>query len=70
MFGLNETMDHLAMTISIRWNGHVLRREDNHVSRRALDFVAEGLRKMGRTWKKLVEDSSMEVGLSCKDALC
>ena len=31
MFGLHETLDHLAMVNSVRWYGHVLRREDGHV---------------------------------------
>ena len=38
MLGLNETIDHLAMANSVNWNGYVLRREDGHVLRRALDF--------------------------------
>ena len=33
MLGLNETMDHLSMTNSACWYGHVLRREDGHVLR-------------------------------------
>ena len=39
---------------SVRWYGHVLRREDGHVLRKALDFEVEGQRKKGRlkgTWK-------------------
>ena len=35
MLGLNETIDQLAMVNSARWYGHVLRREDCHVLRRA-----------------------------------
>ena len=38
MLGLNETIDQLAMANSVRCSGHVLRREDGHVLRRALDF--------------------------------
>ena len=44
-----------------------------HVLRRALDFKVEGQRKKGRlkkTWKKLVEDESLKVGLSMEDELC
>ena len=47
MLGLNETIDHLAMASSGRWHGHVLRREDCHVSRKAFNFMAEGQRKKG-----------------------
>ena len=38
-----------------RWYGNVLRREDGHVLRRALDFEAEGQRKKGRMLKTQVE---------------
>ena len=51
----------------------VLRREDGHVLRRALDFEVEGKRKMGkmkRTWKKQVEEQSVKVGLRREDAVC
>ena len=59
ILGLMETMDQLAMENSVRWYGHVLRREDGHVLRRAYDFEVEGQRKKGRqkrTWKKQVDD--------------
>ena len=53
MLGLNETIDRMAMVNSVRWyghvlrreDGHVLRREDGHVLRRALDFEVESQRK-------------------------
>ena len=48
MLGLNETMAQLAMATSVRWYGHVLRREDVNVLRRVLDFEIEGQRKKGR----------------------
>ena len=58
--------------------GHVLMRDYGHVLRRAFDFEVEGQwkgkkRKKGiskRTWKKLVEEESMKVGLRREDALC
>ena len=37
MLGSNETIDLLAMANSVRWYGHVLRREDGHILRRVLD---------------------------------
>ena len=61
MLGLRETIDQLAMANSVRWYGHVLRREDGHVLRRALDFKVEGQRKKGRpkrTWKKQDDEES------------
>ena len=48
MLGLNETIDQFAMENSVCWYGHVLRREDGHILRRALDFVVVSKRKKGR----------------------
>ena len=47
MLGLRETIDQLAMANSVRWYGHVLRREDGHVLSRALHFEVESQRKKG-----------------------
>ena len=38
MVVLNETKDQLAMANSVCWYGHVLRREDGYILRRALNF--------------------------------
>ena len=73
LLGFNEAIDQLAMANSVRWYGHVLRKEDGHVLRRALDFELEGLRKKRRlnsTWKRQVEEVSVEVGLRREDAVC
>ena len=73
MLGLKETIDQLAMANSVRWYGHVLRREDGHILRRALNYEVEGQRKKGRPrrmWKKLVEEESMKVCLRRKDSSC
>ena len=51
----------------------MLRREDGHILRRALDYEVEGQRKKARPkrmCKKQVEEESMKVGLRRKDALC
>ena len=52
LLGLNEAMDQLAIENSVRWYGRVLRREDGHVLRRALDFEVEGQRKKWRPKRK------------------
>ena len=73
MLGLNETIDQLAMATSVCYYGHVLRREDNHVFRKELDFQVEVERRKGsskRTWKKQVEEESVKVGFGREDALC
>ena len=51
----------------------MLRREDGHVLRRALDFEVEGQTKKGRvrsTWRKQVEEICVKVGLRKEDPLC
>ena len=73
MLGLKETIDQLAMANSVPWNGHVLRREEGNVLRRALHFEVEGQRKKWRPKrmvKKQVEEESMKIGLRKEDALC
>ena len=40
------------MADSVCWNGHVLRREDGHILRSALDFKVECQRKKGRPKRK------------------
>ena len=52
MLGLNETIDRLAMADGVHWYGHVLRREDGHILKRALCFEVEGQRKKWRSNRK------------------
>ena len=69
IMGLKETIDQLAMANSVFWYGHVLRSEDGHVLRGALDFEVDGQRKKGgptRTWKKQVEEESVKVDMRRK----
>ena len=72
MLGLSEPIDQMAMVKNVRWHGHVLRREDGHVLRRALDFEDDGQRKKGRlkrTCKMQVEEERVKVGLKMEDEL-
>ena len=46
MLGLKESMDQLAMVISVHWYDRVLRMEDSHVFR-TLEFSVEGQRRKG-----------------------
>ena len=42
LLGLTDTLDGLTRASGVRWYGHVLRRDNGDVLRRALDFeVAE-----------------------------
>ena len=69
MLGLKETAVQMAKANGVRWYGHVLRRDDGHVLRKALEFEVRGKRKRGRpkkTWKMQVEKESKSVGLEKK----
>ena len=72
MLGLEETVVQMAKANGVRWYGHVLRRDDGHVLRKALEFEVSGRRKPGRpkkTWKMQVEKESKSVGLEKKDSI-
>ena len=65
-------MVQLAKANGVRWYGHVLRRDDGHVLRKALEFEVKGKlkrRRTKKTWKTQVEKESKSVGLEKKDAL-
>ena len=60
------------MANSVHWNGHVLKREDSDVLRRALHIKVESKRKKGRlklTWKQ-VEGECTRAGFNRVDAHC
>ena len=60
----------MAKANGVRWYGHVLRRDDGHVLRKALEFKVKDKRKRGRpkkAWKTLVEKESRSVGLEKED---
>ena len=72
MLGLKETAVQMAKANEVRWYGHVLRRDDGHVLRKALEFEVRGKRKPERpkkTWKTQVEKDSKSVGLEKKDTM-
>ena len=52
------TINHLAMADSVCWYGYVLRIEDGHVLRRALDFGVRGQRKV-KVGQKGIERSGL-----------
>ena len=71
LLGLEESVVQMAKANAVRWYGHVLRSDDGHALRRALEFEVEGRRKRGRpkrTWRKQVEEESRRVGLKREDA--
>ena len=62
----------MAKANGVRWYGHVLRRDDGHVLRKAFEFEVKGKRKRGRpkkTWKTQVRKESKSIGLEKENAL-
>ena len=51
MLDLNKTIDQLVKANSVRWYGHVLRKDKNNFLRRALDVKVQGTRRRGRPSK-------------------
>ena len=54
MLGLKETVVQMAKANEMRWYGHVLRRDDGQVPRKALEFEVKGKRKWRRRVRVLV----------------
>ena len=70
MLDLSETIYQLTKTNSVRWYGHVLRKDKNNFLRNVLDFKVNGTKKMGRpkkTWLKAIIEQSTKVGLNESD---
>ena len=71
MLGLKETGVQIAKAKGVRWYRHLLRRDDGHVLRKALELEVRGKRKRGRPkkmWKMQVEESKSDV-LEKKDPM-
>ena len=72
MLGIKETLDGMARANGVRWLGHVLRRPEEDILQRAMEFEVEGTRRRGRpkkTWRSQVEDDTAGVGLTFADAV-
>ena len=48
LLGLKETVVQMAKANGVRWYRPVLRRDDGHVLRKAMEFEVKGKRKRGR----------------------
>ena len=54
----------------LKWYGHVMRREEHYVGRRAMVMKVQGIRKRGRPkrrWLDKVKDDIKEKGLSADE---
>ena len=52
MLGLEESVERLAKANGVRWYGHVLRKDEFHPLRKALDFKVDGRKGRGRPKKR------------------
>ena len=71
MLGLKKTFDRIAKANGVRWYGHVIRREDDNVLKKAMMMEVNGQRKRGRpkmTRKRQVEESVKKVVLKIEEA--
>ena len=71
MSDLNEAIEQLAKASSVRWYGHVLRKDKNNYLKRALHANVKWKMKRGRpkkTWLKSVVRQSRKVGQNVGDA--
>ena len=48
MLGLKETLDRMAKANGVRWYGHVIRRDDNNILKKAMVLKVNGKRKRRR----------------------
>ena len=62
MLGINESLDRMAKASSMRWYGHVLRKEDENVIMKVLEFRPK------QTLKKQVENEMKKNGQVKEDA--
>ena len=71
MLGIKESLDRMAKASTMRWYGHVLRKEDQNVVVKALNFevsCTRGGKIPKQTWKKQVENEMKKNGLVKEDA--
>ena len=71
MLSMKETLDRMAKASEVRWYGHVIRRDDDNMLKKAMMKDVSGKRKRGRpklTWRRQVEESVKKVGLKIEEA--
>ena len=71
MFGLKETLDRMAKANGVRSYGHVIRRDDDNILKKAMMLEVNRKQKRGRpkmTWRRQLEESVKKVGLKIEEA--
>ena len=62
-----ENLEHRLRKMRFRWFGHVKRRYENSILRRAMELLVEGRRPVGRpkkTWSKVVEKVTRKLNIT------
>ena len=62
-----ENQEHRLRKTRLRWFGHVKRRDENSILRRAMKLEVEGRRPVGRpkkTWSKIVEEDMRKLNIT------
>ena len=65
MLGLKETLDRMAKANGVKWYGHVVGRDDDNISKKAMMMEVNGKRKREwakMTWRSQVKESVKKVG--------
>ena len=71
MLGLKETLDRMAKANGVTWYGHVIKRDDDNILKKAMMIEVNGKRKRGwpkLTWRRQMEESVKKVGLEIEEA--
>ena len=66
MLGIKESLYRMTKASSMRWYGHVLRKDDKNVTVKDLKFEVSGSRGRGRpkqTWKTQLKNEMKKYGL-------
>ena len=69
--GLKETLDKMAKVNGVLWYEHVVRRDDDHVLKKALMLEVNGQRNRERPkqiWRRQVEEIVDKIGLEVDEA--
>ena len=71
ILGLKETLDRMAKANGVRWYGHVIRRDDDNIQKKAMMMEVNGKRNRGRrklTWRRQVEEKVKKIRLKIEEA--
>ena len=71
MLSLKETLNKMAQANGVRWYGHVVRRDEESILKKAMMLQMNGQQKRGRpkqTWKRQVEENLKKIGLRVEEA--